>query len=170
MTRVALVTGASRGIGAAISARLADDGYQVIVNGRDRDAAEQQAEWIGGRATAFDVSDPSAVAEAIEPLETVDVLVNNAGSEDMFDYLTDTTPARWRRMIAVNLEGVMACAHAVLPGMQRARYGRIVNIGSEAGRIGSHGNAGYAAAKGGVLRRVVREHYWMDAERRIAGA
>jgi 2-hydroxycyclohexanecarboxyl-CoA dehydrogenase len=161
VSRVALVTGASKGIGAAIAARLARDGYEVIVNGRNRNAAEQQAGRIGGRALPFDVADPEAVAQAIEPLGTLDVLINNAGYEDEFAYFTDTSPARWRRMIAVNLEGVMSCTHAALPTMQRAGYGRIVNVGSEAGRTGSVGNAAYAAAKGGVIaftKSIAREN------------
>ncbi len=160
--RTALVTGSTRGIGAAIAARLKAEGYEVIVNGRDRESAERRAHEVGGRALVFDVSDPRAVAEAVGSLENpLHVLVNNAGHEDTFAYFTDATPDRWRRMIAVNLEGVMACVHAALPAMQRERYGRIVNVGSEAGRIGSLGNAAYAAAKGGVIaftKSIAREN------------
>jgi 2-hydroxycyclohexanecarboxyl-CoA dehydrogenase len=161
VSRVALITGASKGIGAAVAARMAADGYEVFVNGRNREAAERQADEVGGRALPFDVTDPGAAAEAIEPLGTLDVLINNAGYEDEFAYFTDTTPERWRQMIAVNLEGVMACTHAALPRMQQARYGRIVNVGSEAGRTGSVGNAAYAAAKGGVIaftKSIAREN------------
>jgi 2-hydroxycyclohexanecarboxyl-CoA dehydrogenase len=161
MTTTALVTGGSSGIGAAIAARLAADSYEVIVTGRNRRTAEEQADLIGGRALAFDVSDPDAVAEAIGPLDPLAVLVNNAGYEDEFAFFTATAPERWRRMIAVNLEGVMACVHAALPAMQSARYGRIINVGSEAGRIGAIGNAAYAAAKGGVIaftKSIAREN------------
>jgi 2-hydroxycyclohexanecarboxyl-CoA dehydrogenase len=161
MTTTALVTGGSSGIGAAIAARLAADGYEVIVTGRNRRTAEEQADLIGGRALAFDVSDPDAVAEAIGPLDPLAVLVNNAGYEDEFAFFTATAPERWRRMIAVNLEGVMACVHAALPAMQSARYGRIINVGSEAGRMGAIGNAAYAAAKGGVIaftKSIAREN------------
>jgi len=161
MTTTALVTGGSSGIGAAIAARLAAAGYEVIVTGRNRRTAEEQADLIGGRALAFDVSDPDAVAEAIGPLDPLAVLVNNAGYEDEFAFFTATAPERWRRMIAVNLEGVMACVHAALPAMQSARYGRIINVGSEAGRIGAIGNAAYAAAKGGVIaftKSIAREN------------
>jgi 2-hydroxycyclohexanecarboxyl-CoA dehydrogenase len=161
MSKAALVTGGGRGIGAAISSRLAAAGYQVIVNGRNRETAAQQANLIGGRSLAFDVSDPGAVADAIGSLAPLAVLVNNAGYEDDFAYFTATTPERWRRMLAVNLEGVMACVHAVLPGMQAAGYGRIVNVGSEAGRIGAVGNAAYAAAKGGLVaftKSIAREN------------
>lgn len=161
MSPTALVTGSSKGIGAAIAARLANDGYDVIVNGRDHESVERKAREVGARPLVFDVTDHAAVSDAIAHVAPVQVLINNAGYEDEFGYFTDTTPERWRRMLAVNLEGVMACVHAVLPGMQREGRGRIVNVGSEAGRIGSVGNAAYAAAKGGVIaftKSIAREN------------
>ncbi len=161
MSPTALVTGSTKGIGAAIASRLATDGYEVIVNGRDETSVKRKAMEIGARPLAFDVSDPTAVADAIEPLDSLAVLVNNAGYEDEFAYFTDTTPERWHRMLAVNLMGAMSCVHAALPGMQRERRGRIVTVGSEAGRIGSHGNAAYAAAKGGLIaftKSIAREN------------
>jgi 2-hydroxycyclohexanecarboxyl-CoA dehydrogenase len=79
------------------------------------------------------------------------VLVNNAGVGDVMGWFTDLIPERWRRTVAVNLEGTLACTHAALPAMQRAGYGRIVSIASEAGRIGAKGNAVYAATKGAVI-------------------
>jgi 2-hydroxycyclohexanecarboxyl-CoA dehydrogenase len=88
------------------------------------------------------------------------VLVNTAGTDD-FAFFTDMSPERWRRLLAINLEGVFACTHAVLPGMQEAGYGRIVNIASEAGRVGSKGSAVYSAAKGGVIaftKAIAREN------------
>jgi len=157
----ALITGSTKGIGAALASRLAGDGYEVFVNGRDRESVERVAGEIGGRPLAFDVSDTTAVADAIGTLPPLDVLVNNAGHEDEFAYFTDTTPERWRRMLAVNLESVMACVHAALPAMQGQRRGRIVNVGSEAGRLGSVGNAAYAAAKGGLIaftKSIAREN------------
>ncbi len=78
------------------------------------------------------------------------ILVNNAGTDE-FGFFADTDSGQWERVTAVNLFGVFACTHAVLPGMQEARYGRIVTISSEAGRIGSKGSAVYSAAKGGVI-------------------
>jgi 2-hydroxycyclohexanecarboxyl-CoA dehydrogenase len=161
MSRRALITGSTKGIGAAIAARLARDGYDVIVNGRERDTVERKAQELGARALVLDVSDAPAVLESIAQVGPLHVLVNNAGHEDQFAYFTDTTPERWRRMLAVNLEGVMACVHAALPGMQREGDGRIVNVGSEAGRIGAVGNAAYAAAKGGVIaftKSIAREN------------
>jgi len=81
---------------------------------------------------------------------TLDILINNAGTDE-FGFFVDMTPDRWEKVIAVNLTGVFNCTHAALPGMQAAKYGRIVNIASEAGRVGSKGSAVYSAAKGGVL-------------------
>jgi 2-hydroxycyclohexanecarboxyl-CoA dehydrogenase len=161
MSPTALVTGSTKGIGAAVASRLARSGYEVFVNGRYRETVESKADEIGGRPLPFDASDPAAVAAAVGALGPLDVLVNNAGYEDEFAYFTDTTPERWRRMLAVNLESVMACVHAALPGMQRERQGRIVNVGSEAGRLGSVGNAAYAAAKGGLIaftKSIAREN------------
>ncbi len=156
---IAVVTGGGRGIGAAICAALAAAGSQVVVVDCDSEPAEAVAEEIGGTALQLDVSDPEAVASALGGIEA-EILVNNAGY-DQFAWFTDVTPQAWRRLIAVNLEGVFACTQALLPGMQRARYGRIVNVASEAGRIGSKGNAVYAATKGGALaftKSIAREN------------
>jgi 2-hydroxycyclohexanecarboxyl-CoA dehydrogenase len=90
------------------------------------------------------------VEGAERELGPVDVLVNNAGYDE-WGWFTDTDEALWQRVLAVNLVGVIACTHAVLPGMQERRRGRIVNVSSEAGRVGSSGSAVYSAAKGGVL-------------------
>jgi 2-hydroxycyclohexanecarboxyl-CoA dehydrogenase len=148
--RRALVTGGARGIGAAIAERLAAEGASVVIGDIDLTAAREHAARIGAVAIELDVADPPAVHRALGQAGPFAILVNNAGFDD-FAYFTDTDPARWRRVLAVNLEGVLACTHAVLPAMQRAGYGRIVNVASEAGRIGSKGNAVYAAAKGGVI-------------------
>ncbi len=148
--RRAFVTGGAQGIGAAIAARLAADGAEVWVGDLNLPAAEEQAKSIGGHAVALDVADPTSARTAIEAAGTLDILVNNAGV-DSFGYFTDVTPEQWRRILAVNLEGVFACTQAALPGMQQAGYGRIITISSEAGRMGSKGNAVYAAAKAGVV-------------------
>ncbi len=148
--RKALVTGGAQGIGAAISRRLAAEGADVVVTDVNVDGAAEVAGEIGGQSVALDVTEPAmsrAVASEHGPFA---ILVNNAGTDD-FAFFTDIDPERWRRLLAINLEGVFACTQAVLPAMQKARYGRIVNIASEAGRVGSKGSAVYSAAKGGVI-------------------
>jgi NAD(P)-dependent dehydrogenase (short-subunit alcohol dehydrogenase family) len=158
--RRAFVTGGARGIGAAIATRLAAEGAEVVIADLDGEAAGRLAAAIGARAVvALDVADAAAVARVVADAGTLDVLVNNAGVDDLA-FFTDLTTERWRRLLAVNLEGVFACTHAALPAMQRAQYGRIVNVASEAGRLGAKANAVYAAAKGGVIaftRSIARE-------------
>ena len=156
----AVVTGGGRGIGAAIARRLATEGAHVTVVDIDLKPAREVAEEIGGSAVGLDVADPEAVRAALGGERTFEVLVNNAGYDE-FRWFTEVTPERWRRMLAVNLEGVFACTQAVLPAMQRARYGRIVTVSSEAGRIGSKGNAVYAATKAaavGFSKSIAREN------------
>lgn len=155
----AVVTGGGRGIGAAVVRRLAAEGASVVVLDRDLHVAVALAAEIGGEAVQADVADPAAVQAALGG-RTVEVLVNNAGF-DSFGWFTEVPPEQWRRVLAVNLEGVLACTQAVLPGMQSAGYGRIVTVSSEAGRIGSKGNAAYAAAKAGVIgftKSIAREN------------
>jgi NAD(P)-dependent dehydrogenase (short-subunit alcohol dehydrogenase family) len=157
--RRAFVTGGARGIGAAIATRLAAEGADVVIGDLDAAAAVELAARIGARAAPLDVADAAMAARVVGDVGPLDVLVNNAGVDD-FDFFGATTPERWRRLLAINLEGVLACTHAALPAMQRARYGRIVNIASEAGRLGAKANAVYAAAKGGVIaftRSLARE-------------
>jgi 2-hydroxycyclohexanecarboxyl-CoA dehydrogenase len=156
----AFVTGAARGIGAAIARRLASDGAHVVVADLDKAAAEVLAAEIGGTALHLDVTDLAAVEQAITRTGPFAILVNNAGV-DQHAFFTKTTVDDWRRLLAVNLESVFATTHAALPAMQAAGYGRIVNIASEAGRMGSRGGAVYAAAKGGVIaftRSIAREN------------
>jgi 2-hydroxycyclohexanecarboxyl-CoA dehydrogenase len=155
---VAVVTGGGRGIGAAICAALAKAGASVWVVDRDAEPAYIVAEAVGGRAVVLDVANSEQVISVLGESDAR-ILVNNAGYDE-FSWFTDVRPQDWRRLLAVNLEGVFACTQAVLPAMQRAKYGRIVNVASEAGRIGSKGNAVYAAAKGGVIaftRSIARE-------------
>jgi len=157
--RRAFVTGGARGIGAAIAARLAAEGATVVIGDLDVAVAEALATRIGARAVALDVADAAAAERVVADAGPLDVLVNNAGVDD-FDFFGAMTPARWRRLLAINLEGVLACTHAALPAMQQAKYGRIVNVASEAGRLGAKANAVYAAAKGGVIaftRSLARE-------------
>jgi NAD(P)-dependent dehydrogenase (short-subunit alcohol dehydrogenase family) len=148
--RRALVTGGGKGIGAAVAALFVEAGAQVVIADIDSATAEPLAARIGARAIALDVASPADVQAFVGREAPFDILVNNAGV-DQHAFFTETTPADWSRLLAVNLTSVLACTHAVLPGMQRAGYGRIVNVASEAARLGSKGGAVYAAAKGGVL-------------------
>ena len=148
--RKALVTGGASGIGAAIAARLAADGAEVWVADVDTAGAERVAGEVAGHPVELDVTDHAACLAAIGAVGTLDVLVNNAGTDE-FGFFTETTPDQWQRVIAINLLGVMNCTYAALPAMQAARYGRIVSISSEAGRVGSKGSAAYSAAKAGVI-------------------
>jgi 2-hydroxycyclohexanecarboxyl-CoA dehydrogenase len=158
--RRAFVTGGAKGIGAAIARRLAEDGATVVIADIDADPAAHLAGEIGATSAELDVSDAEQVAAVIAEHGPFDILVNNAGA-DQHAFFTATEPADWRRLLAVNLESVFACTHAVLPAMQTAGHGRIINVSSEAGRLGSKGGAVYAAAKGGVIaftKSIAREN------------
>jgi 2-hydroxycyclohexanecarboxyl-CoA dehydrogenase len=158
--RSALVTGGAKGIGEAIVRRLSAEGARVTIGDVDTEGAEKVAAEVGAEAVLLDVTDPDSARAAVDGAGGLDVLVNNAGMDE-FSFFTDTDPGLWERVLAVNLKGVLACTHAALPGMQRAGYGRIVNIASEAGRVGSKGSAVYSAAKGGVIaftKTIAREN------------
>jgi 2-hydroxycyclohexanecarboxyl-CoA dehydrogenase len=149
--RRALVTGAARGIGAGIARRFADEGAELVLLDRDAAGVEQLAAAIGASSLVVDLGgEPGDVPAVLAGAGPFDVLVNNAGFDD-FAWFTEITPARWRELIAVNLEGAIACTQALLPRMQAAGYGRIVFVSSEAGRIGAKGNAVYAATKGALI-------------------
>jgi 2-hydroxycyclohexanecarboxyl-CoA dehydrogenase len=158
--RKALVTGGAGGIGAAIARRLAAEGAEIWIGDLNEEGARQVADEIGGTAVHLDVTDPASAKAAVGATGTLDVLVNNAGTDE-FGFFAQTDPELWERVIAVNLKGVLACTHAALPGMQEAGYGRIVSIASEAGRVGSKGSAVYSAAKGGVIAftKVIAREY-----------
>ena len=148
--RKALVTGGASGIGAATARRLQAEGAHVVIGDVNTDGAASVAAEIGADSGHLDVTDPGSATALVESHGPFAILVNNAGTDE-FGFFADTDPGVWERVIALNLIGVMACTHAVLPGMQAASYGRIVNISSEAGRIGSKGSVAYSSAKGGVL-------------------
>src|SRR5688572_2054313 len=170
-SRVALVTGAASGIGRAIALELGRWGVRVAVADLDADGAvetvAQLAGQRGGRGTGagsegagaglavpVDVTDYAAVQRAFafarDQLGPVEVLVNAAGW-DTPERFVDSAPETWERLIRINLMGVIHTIHAALPGMQERGYGRIVNIASDAGRVGSSGEAVYSAAKGGII-------------------
>jgi 2-hydroxycyclohexanecarboxyl-CoA dehydrogenase len=158
--RRALVTGGASGIGAAIVRRLAGQGIAVVCADLQGEAAERLAAEVGSLAVQLDVCDHEGVHAAMQRLGPFDVLINCAGM-DQHAFFTKTTPQDWRRLLAVNLESVLNTTHAVLPAMQEAGYGRIINVASEAGRLGSRGGSVYAAAKGGVIaftRSIAREN------------
>ena len=148
--RKVLVTGGAGGIGTAIANRLSAEGAEVWVGDLDEDRAASVAADCGGHALRLDVTDYDSAQAAVESIGGLDVLVNNAGTDE-FGFFNQTTPDMWARVLAVNLNGVLNCTHAALPAMQEAGYGRIVSISSEAGRVGSKGSAVYSAAKGGVI-------------------
>lgn len=164
-----VVTGGGGGIGSATCDRFAEGGAQVIVADIDADAAQAVVDRIlaaGGRASPMvvDLTDAEAVRAAVERAEAgqgpLDVLVNNAGW-DLFVPFLDSDPAYWSRIIDINLRSVLNITHAVLGGMARRKAGRVVSVASDAGRVGSSGEAVYAACKAGVIafsKTLAREH------------
>jgi 2-hydroxycyclohexanecarboxyl-CoA dehydrogenase len=157
--KAAIVTGGGGGIGGAICRRLADAGARIGVFDLDIAAAERTVDALaerGAEAKAYhvDITDYSAVARAVAAFEAdigpTDILVNNAGW-DKFAYFLATEPDLWRKILAINLEGPLNLHHAVLKGMQARRAGRVVNVASDAGRVGSSMEAVYSSAKGGII-------------------
>ncbi|MBL8317493.1 MAG: 2-hydroxycyclohexanecarboxyl-CoA dehydrogenase [Burkholderiaceae bacterium] len=167
--QVVVVTGGGGGIGGATCRRFGAEGARVAVLDLNNESAEQVAAAIrdaGGTAQAMvcDITERASVDAAIRGVQNqlgpIDVLVNNAGW-DVFRPFTKTEPAQWERLIAINLTGALHMHHAVLPGMVERRRGRIVNVSSDAARVGSSGEAVYAACKGGLVafsKTIAREH------------
>jgi 3-oxoacyl-[acyl-carrier protein] reductase len=157
--QVALVTGASRGIGRQVALELSSHGAAVILASRSQEASETVAESIreqGGvaLAVAMDVGEPDqvegALACVVEQFERVDILVNNAGiTRD--NLLLRMKEEEWRQVLSVNLDGVFYVTRKVVAGMLRQRYGRVVNITSVVGQMGNPGQANYAASKAGII-------------------
>ncbi len=154
--KVAIVTGAARGIGAAIAAALAQSGAAVAVADLDGDTAQVVADKLDGRAigVTLNVCDTASVLAAVDAVQAqlgpVDILVNNAGV-DVIGPFVDSDEATWLRLVDVNLLGTIRCSRAVLDGMLERGSGRIINIASDAGRVGSSGEVVYSATKGGVI-------------------
>ena len=167
--KTVIVTGGGGGIGGATCRRFGEAGSRVAVFDINLESAAKTAADItqaGGVAQAFrcDITDhegvKAGVAAAEAALGPISILVNNAGW-DIFRLFKDTTPDDWQKLIAINLTGALNMHHAVLPGMLERRHGRIVNIASDAARVGSSGEAVYAACKAGLVgfsKTIAREH------------
>jgi 2-hydroxycyclohexanecarboxyl-CoA dehydrogenase len=135
--KTAIVTGGAAGIGAAVVQRFKDEGTRVTVFDLKGDPA-------------IDITDYAAVKKAVDNAGPVDILVNNAGW-DMFKPFLKTDPAFWQKIISINLLGAMNLLHCVLPGMAERGRGKVVTVASDAGRVGSSGEAPYSACKGGLI-------------------
>lgn len=154
--QTAVVTGAATGIGAAIATRLSQAGAIVAIADVDGEAAKAaSAELPGSIALQVDVSDAASVQRAIDELLArtgrVDILVNNAGLAGMAAPLWEQTEADWKRVFAVNVDGIFHCCRAVIGGMRKQGYGRIVNIASVAGKEGNPRMTAYSASKAAVI-------------------
>src|SRR5215831_5673725 len=156
--RVALITGASRGIGEAIARRLASEGARVLAAARSAEGLARVVAAIaesGGKASALvlDLANPASIEEAVRAAlaeQQIDVLVNNAGvTED--NLILRMSREAWDRVLATNLTGVFLLTQAVVKSMVRKRYGRIVNVTSVVGLMGNAGQANYAASKAGLV-------------------
>jgi 3-oxoacyl-[acyl-carrier protein] reductase len=151
--QVAIVTGAARGIGRGIAARLASEGCRVVV--WDRDTAAFDGGFETAAIATVDVSDLASVERAFTQTMTrvdrVDILVNNAGVNGPVAPVWEYPADAWNRVLAVDLTGVFYCCRVVVPAMRAAGYGRIVNVSSITGKEGGAGIAAYASAKAGVI-------------------
>jgi 2-hydroxycyclohexanecarboxyl-CoA dehydrogenase len=154
--KVAVVTGAAGGIGKALAAALAEAGASVGVWDLDGGRAKEVAAGIGASAVGVEVditsraSVESALATTSSTLGQVDVLVNNAGIDKIEPFLR-SEESTWERIVAVNFLGTVRCCHVVVPGMVEQGGGRVVNIASDAGRVGSSGEVVYSGTKGAVI-------------------
>lgn len=162
-----ILTGGGSGIGRATCERFGEEGAEVAVFDLNEEGAQETVQHIldaGGKAAAFkvDITDRAQVDEAVARFEAggpVDILVNNAGWDVVKPFL-DSDVDHWKKVIDINLYGPLNMHHAVLPGMVENGGGRVVNIASDAGRVGSSGESVYAACKGGIIsftKTVARE-------------
>ena len=135
--KTVIVTGGAAGIGASIVARFREEGAKVVIF--DLNAEKK-----------VDITDYEAVKKAVAEVGPVDILVNNAGW-DTFKTFLKSDPAFWQKILSINLVGAMNMLHCVLPGMIERGGGKVVNVASDAGRVGSSGEAPYSAAKGGII-------------------
>jgi NADP-dependent 3-hydroxy acid dehydrogenase YdfG len=149
MTKMAVVTGASSGIGAATARALAADGFEVVLGARRLDRLEGLAEEIGGRALPLDVTDVESVAAFVAQVPNCDVLVNNAGGALGLDHVGETDEEKWRWMYEANVLGSMRMTQALLPALIASGDGHVVAVTSIAAIEVYRGGAGYSAAKQG---------------------
>jgi 2-hydroxycyclohexanecarboxyl-CoA dehydrogenase len=157
--RVTLVTGGGQGIGKGIATTMGEHGFRVAVADLNLETAEQTAKEItaaGGTATAvqIDVTSTESVEKAVATIErelgAVEVVINNAGWDDFMPFV-QTTEEFWDKILDINFKGALRVLKAVVPGMMERGFGRVVNIGSDAGRVGSSLEAVYSGAKGGII-------------------
>lgn len=151
MAKIALVTGASSGIGAATARRLVAEGFEVVAAARRRDRLDALAAETGARALTLDVTSEASVAELAAALDTVDVVVNNAGGAFGFGPLAETTVADWQRMYDTNVLGSVRVTKALLPALAAGAGGHVVMVTSIAGHTAYEGGSGYNAAKFGQV-------------------
>ena len=154
--RIVIVTGAASGIGRGIATRIAAAGATVVVADLDETKSQETAAALGNGSVgiAVDVTDRAKVdamtAQVIDTFGRIDVLVNNAGWDKVEPFM-DSMPETWDRVIAINLIGTLNCTQSVATHMIAASSGAVISIGSDAGRVGSSGEAVYSAAKGGII-------------------
>jgi NADP-dependent 3-hydroxy acid dehydrogenase YdfG len=147
MSKIAVVTGASSGIGAATARALAADGFELVLAARRLERLQPLAEEIGGRAIALDVADPGAIEELAATLPSCDVLVNNAGGALGLEPLAAADEEKWLQMYESNVLGTMRMTRALLPALTASGDGHVVNVTSIAAFETYRGGAGYTAAK-----------------------
>lgn len=150
MTRTAVVTGASAGIGAATARLLAGDGWQVVLGARRHDRVAELAADLGGRAMALDVTDPGSVTAFVDAIDECHLLVNNAGGALGVEPLAEAVDAKWITMFETNVLGLMRMTRGLLPRLVASGDGHVVNVTSIAGIQGYPGGSGYNAAKFGA--------------------
>jgi 2-hydroxycyclohexanecarboxyl-CoA dehydrogenase len=157
--RVAMVTGGAQGIGRGIATALAGQGFRVAIADLNLATADQTAKELteaGGTVLAVetDVTQTASVRTAVQAVEAelgpVEVVVNNAGWDDFMPFVA-TTEEFWDKVLEINFKGALRVTHAVVPGMMERAFGRVINIGSDAGRVGSSLEAVYSGAKGGLI-------------------
>lgn len=154
--RIVIVTGAASGIGKGIATRLAADGATIVVADLDAQKSQETASALGNNSigVALDVTDRAKVdamtSQVIETFGRIDVLVNNAGWDKVEPFM-ESTAETWDRVIAINLIGTLNCTQSVAAHMIAAESGAVISIGSDAGRVGSSGEAVYSAATGGII-------------------